>query len=119
MSVFGGFGWGGMGSDDRYGSGADASAARSAQSRVAEMEKRVARLEMVCEAMWSLLRDRAKLSDEDLMGMMAELDLSDGAADGQKGSAGPLACPKCGRANNPKRHDYCIYCGELLRTRPF
>jgi hypothetical protein len=115
MSIF--YGMGGM-SFDNADSGAG-SAARSAQSSVAEMEKRIGRLEMVCEAMWTLLREQTGMTDDDLMGMMAELDLSDGQADGQKGAAGPRDCPKCGRPNNPKRHDYCIYCGELLRTSPF
>jgi len=94
------------------------SAATGAQSRARSVERDVQRLEMLCEAMWSLMKEKAHLTDDDLMAKMAELDLSDGKADGRKAEGGPVICPQCSRPNN-RRLDYCMYCGEMIRKTPF
>ncbi len=82
------------------------------------LESEVERLTMVCEAMWMLLKDKLGVDDQELMARIAELDLSDGKADGRKDTDGPRNCPGCNRPNS-KRHDFCIYCGQLIRTTPF
>ncbi len=99
------------------GSSAGSSAAR-ANTNVRYLQKDVERLTMICEAMWSMLRDKLGVDDEELMARIAELDLSDGEADGRKEVSGPAMCPKCSRPNS-RRHDFCIYCGTLIRTTPF
>lgn len=81
------------------------------------LEQRIARLELVCEAMWTLLRDETRLSDASLQARIAELDLSDGKADG-RAAKGPLHCPKC-RKPASRRHEFCIWCGAILRQSPF
>jgi len=73
---------------------------------------------MVTEAIWNLVKEKTNLTDEDLMAAVAQLDLSDGVADGKKQADGPLRCPECDRANS-RRHEFCIYCGSMLRTTPF
>jgi hypothetical protein len=100
---------------------AAADAARSARESGAsarQAARDLARLELIAEAMWELVKEKTGLIDEDLLAKIAELDLTDGTADGRKRDAGPIQCPKCSRPNS-RRHDFCIYCGELIRTRPF
>ena len=105
---------------DRVSHAADDAAgpARAASGKQAFTEKEVARLALITQAMWTLVKERTGLTDDDLMAAMAELDLADGRADGRKRPAGPIDCPKCGRTNSRNR-DFCIYCGEMVRTRPF
>ncbi len=86
-------------------------------SDVRALTDRIDRLEMICEAMWMLIREKTNLQDEDLLAQMAALDLTDGQADG-KVARGPIRCGKCSRPNS-RRHDFCIYCGTLIRTKPF
>jgi len=93
------------------------SQARDASTSVHYLEEEVDRLKLICEAMWTLIKENTKLTDEDLVAVMAQLDLSDGQADGKK-KTGPAICPKCDRPNS-RRHDMCIYCGQFLKTKPF
>ena len=85
----------------------------SPAARVRYLEERTERLEMVCEAMWNLLKAKFEVKDEDLLAQVAQLDLTDGVTDG-KVTREPLRCPNCGRANS-RRHDRCIYCATPLR----
>ena len=86
-------------------------------TQVRYLESRLDRLEMICEAMFNLLKEHMQVEDADLMACIAELDLSDGAADG-KVARGPQRCGKCNRPNS-RRHDFCIYCGQMMRVSPF
>ncbi|QNN24223.1 zinc ribbon domain-containing protein [Planctomycetales bacterium ZRK34] len=92
-------------------------ASASETSNVRHLQQQVDRLEMICEAMWSLLRDKVGESDEALMAKVLELDLSDGQADG-KVARGPQKCPNCNRPNS-RRHEFCIYCGQPIRKSAF
>jgi len=89
----------------------------SDSSSIRGLQQKVDRLEMICEAMWDLLRDKVGESDESLMAKILELDLSDGSADG-KVQRGPAKCANCDRPNS-RRHEFCIYCGQPLRNKPF
>jgi len=100
-----------------YGSRQPAARSTETSADVRYLESRIDRLEMICEAMWNLLKERLPAADEDLMGCIAELDISDGVADG-KVQRGAMKCPKCNRPNS-RRHDFCIYCGEMVRQSPF
>lgn len=73
-----------------------------------EMQK----LKLVNQALWELLRDGARLKDEDLIAKMQEIDLRDGKEDGEI-TEGPLRCPDCGRVS-ASRHGRCLYCGTLF-----
>ncbi len=78
-------------------------------SHVAELERRMDKLTMLCSAMWELLQERTDLTDDDLNERVMQIDLRDGQADGkvQKEVAN---CPKCGRVMS-QRHVRCLYCG--------
>ncbi len=86
-----------------------ASDARSAKRDVSHMEDRIERLSLVCMAMWSLIQDKTKLTEEDLMERVRMIDLMDGTEDG-KASQTVQKCHACGRTMSP-RHQKCLYCG--------
>jgi hypothetical protein len=82
---------------------------------ITELEHHIARLSLMNQALWELLRDRLNLSDEDLAAKVNEVDVRDGVKDGMI-TQGPLQCPRCGRISN-SRHYKCLYCG-LAFERP-
>ncbi len=86
--------------------------AETAADSVRELQSKVERLSMICQAMWELLRKKAKLTDEDIIKQMQVIDLRDGVADG-KMTRQTLVCPECGR-NVSSRREQCLYCGTWL-----
>lgn len=94
------------------------SAARQALEAARIAEERVEKLTLVCAAMWTLIRDRSQLTEEDLAAAIRELDLKDGTEDG-KVTQRIVKCPQCGRTMHP-RHHRCLYCGtEGLKDTAF
>lgn len=118
MAVF----WG---TDHRQGSSildgldsADArGAAHDAQSSARAMEVRLDRALMACEAMWTILRDKLGVTEEEFVTRMNEIDLQDGHLDG-KVRRTAVTCPKCSRIISP-RFPRCMYCGEMIVHEPF
>ena len=101
----------GISSAHAHGSAARAeSAATGARRDVSHLEDRLERLSLVCMAMWSLLQDKTKLTEEDLLERVRLIDTVDGVADG-KATRGIQKCPSCGRTMSP-RHRKCLYCGH-------
>lgn len=80
-----------------------------ARADVKLLQDRVDKLTLVCMAMWELLRDKAQLSEAELMEKVKEIDLRDGVPDG-KVTKTVAQCPKCNRVMSP-RHKRCMYCG--------
>lgn len=93
------------------------STARKAQTKVQELEDRLSRAMLACEAMWTLARDKLGLTEEMLMERITEIDLSDGKLDG-KVVRQVSPCPHCKRPNS-LRFVHCIYCGQTLPRAPF
>jgi hypothetical protein len=77
---------------------------------VRRLEDKLDSLALTCQALWEILRDRTKLTEEDLIEKIMEIDLRDGKEDGRMGTAG-APCPRCNRVLS-RRHDNCMYCGE-------
>lgn len=92
-------------------------AANEARSALIDLEHQVARLSLLNQALWELIRDRLHLTDADLERMAHDVDLRDGRQDGQI-SATAVRCPTCGRVNNSK-HAKCLYCGQLFEKPAF
>jgi hypothetical protein len=105
-----------------YGAGVDtsaisaaASAARastaagSARREVDQLEERIDRLALVCMAMWSLMQDKTRVTEEELMERVKAIDLMDGVED-RKATRTVAKCSKCSRTMSP-RHRRCLYCG--------
>jgi len=98
-----------------------AAAARAGQvpikGKLQELQDALDRTTLVCEAMWTLLRDRTGLTEEDLVNRVNEIDLSDGKLDG-KVRRGGVCCPSCGRTV-ARRFRKCLYCGQAIVYHPF
>jgi hypothetical protein len=91
---------------------AASSDAASAKRDVHELEKELGRLKLVCAAVWELLKERAKLTEDDLVTKVAELDAKDGVADGML-TRGIRKCAACGRTV-PSKQNKCMYCGMVV-----
>ena len=74
------------------------------------LTERVDRAELLVHALWSVLKSRLKVTDDELRVMIARIDLEDGREDGKVGQKrdAPM-CSKCGRPLNLERSS-CIYC---------
>jgi hypothetical protein len=83
----------------------------------AELDVRLDRTLLVCEAMWTLLRDKLGVTDEELVDRINEVDLSDGKLDGKVRKT-PVSCPKCGRTIS-RKFPQCMYCGQAIIHDPF
>jgi hypothetical protein len=99
----------------------DAARAEGAAGRslgaVHTLEARLERLALITEALWTLLRERVGMTDEQLLERIREVDLSDGVLDG-KVRRGTSECPACQRVLS-KRHSHCLYCGAEVEREPF
>lgn len=84
----------------------------NATSDVRSMQREIDRLSLACLAMWQIVSANTNTTDEDLVRLMRELDMSDGAADGRLSPPDtPVKCGKCGRTAL-RGHPRCAYCGE-------
>jgi len=92
-------------------------AADRATAKAESVEQRLDRALLTMEAMWTLLRDRLQVRDEELVKRIVELDESDGILDG-KVRRPPKSCPHC-RKTIPARFLRCLYCGEAVAPEPF
>ena len=94
------------------------SAARDASRSVDELEQQVDRLTLISWALWTLIQEETKLTEQDLMERVKNLDLMDGSADG-KVTRQVATCSSCNRVMS-QRHQRCIYCGaEKLQSSAF
>ena len=91
--------------------------AYQARDSVRELSHQVERLSLLNQALWELLRERAKLTDADLLAKAKEIDLRDGQEDNAI-SKHPVRCPSCKRVCNSK-HFKCIYCGQEFERTAF
>ena len=73
---------------------ASVSSSSSSLEAWAELDARVDRLLLVIEAMWSMLKEDGH-TDEELAARIAEIDNSDGVADGRK-VLPAVTCRSCG-----------------------
>jgi len=91
--------------------------ARESATRVDELEARCDRALLVCEALWTVLRDKLNVSEEELVNTVNDIDLSDGKLDG-KVRRDATDCGQCGRRVS-RRFTKCMYCGHTLGVGPF
>ena len=87
-------------------------------SPLADVNHRLETLTLLCMAMWSLIQEETKLTEQDLVERVKQCDLLDDVADG-KITRKLAKCSACGRPMSP-RHKRCIYCGaDRLILSPF
>jgi hypothetical protein len=83
-----------------------------------DVDERVERLALLCQAMWELLSERCQVTRNDLVSKVVEVDLRDGREDGKIGVR-VLECPKCKNPVNSRRPK-CMVCGAVVATKhPF
>ena len=99
----------------------DASEARSkasdARRQVEALTARVDRMMLVCEALWTFVRERLNVTEEELVTRVNDIDLSDGKLDG-KVRQDAVTCPRCGR-KIARRFTQCMYCEQPMVHDPF
>lgn len=88
------------------------SKARRAEQELDQLRRHVERMSLASQAMWEPIRERTRLSEEDLEAKMLEVDGRDGVVDG-KISVRVQVCGSCGRNTNSRR-DTCIMCGAPI-----
>lgn len=91
--------------------------AKKAQRSATEIEAKLDRALLACEAMWTMLRDKLGMTDVDLLKRINEIDLSDGKLDG-KVRRSAVSCPSCSRTI-ARRFPKCMYCGQAIMHDPF
>lgn len=94
----------------------DASAtARNLQADVRRLERMVEGLNLANMAMWSMLKEKFNVTDEQLLRRIHEIDASDGKLDGRHRpvKSAPSACVHCSRPVS-KGRPTCIYCGKSV-----
>lgn len=85
---------------------------------IEQLENRLARTTLACQALWELLKTRLGLTEEELLAKMDEIDERDGVKDG-KMSPTVCLCGACGRKVN-SISPRCMYCGaELVKPHVF
>ncbi len=94
-----------------------AKTAKAARTDARDVEDRLDRALLACEAMWSILRDKLGVTDIELVERINDIDLSDGELDG-KTRKPAVTCPKCGR-KIAQRFPKCMYCGQPIVHDPF
>ena len=117
MSIFWSMGTAGRVASASADAAGAANQARTAQNDVQELEVRLERALMACEAMWSLMRDKMGVTDEELANRINDIDLSDGKLDGKVRKT-PVSCPNCKRTIS-RRFATCMYCGQPIVHDPF
>lgn len=91
--------------------------ARGSRRQVEELQARLDRTLLTCEAIWTLVRDKFGLTEVDLLNRINELDMADGRLDGKVRRPGHK-CPACERVIGP-RFPNCMYCGQGVQFSPF
>ncbi|MBX7246956.1 MAG: hypothetical protein K1X53_15775 [Candidatus Sumerlaeaceae bacterium] len=85
------------------------------ESRLTDLEIRMNRMALACQALWEILRDRGGISEDEVFRRMEEIDVRDGNLDGKIG-AEVIQCEGCGKNVNSTRL-ICIYCGRRNSSR--
>ena len=82
------------------------------------LQDEVARLHLVVEALWEILRKHHGLSNQALLQAMHEIDQRDGRLDGKSLRSEISICPGCGKVLE-KGVPTCMHCGLLHKVSPF
>jgi hypothetical protein len=90
---------------------------RSDDSEIKHLQATIAKVLMINEALWEIVRDQHGLTDEDLHNKIHEVDMRDGQADG-KNQRKATKCPNCEHMVS-SRHPACLYCGHVMDSSIF
>lgn len=82
---------------------------KDAKAAIDRYEEQIDRLTLACMAMWSIIKEKLNVTEEDFIKRIEEIDKQDGQLDG-KLRIQVSNCPQCHRAMSV-RHNRCLYCG--------
>ncbi len=92
--------------------------ARESTEDVRDLRAQIERLQMICEGMWTILRETTGATEQQLLELIEEIDLRDGKHDGRCVKP-PAKCARCQRVVSA-RTNVCLYCGSMQeRTTVF
>ncbi len=103
----------------RPGESPDRPATAPAPKEYLQVQQRLDRMALVVRAMWTLLAEKAGVTEADLARRITDLDASDGVIDGRV-TTPPFRC-SCG-AMVCRRFNRCLFCGKQYadsQTSPF
>lgn len=83
---------------------------RDAALDIRDLRHEIARLQLMNQALWELIKGRLNVTEAELEQKANEIDLRDGVQD-EAITVTPLKCPTCGRVSS-SRHWKCLYCGQ-------
>lgn len=92
-------------------------AAQAESASLHDLQAQIDKLQLICMAMWSILKEKTQTTEEDLLKRIETIDLSDGKLDG-KVRVQITRCPQCNRVLSA-RHNRCLYCGYTPPTGDF
>ncbi|HTB62103.1 MAG TPA: hypothetical protein VK737_00830 [Opitutales bacterium] len=92
--------------------------AADAELKVDHLEREVHHLSLVCDGLWSLLREKLGYTDAELIAHVSAVEAKEYGPDGTKKASTPRQCPKCQRVAM-RYHSTCAYCGEHLTPSLF
>jgi len=77
------------------------------EGKIKDLHDRIETLTVACQAMWELLSEQTNIGESRLARKIEEVDLRAGAT---------VNCARCGRPNNSRRHQTCLYCGYDINS---
>lgn len=92
--------------------------ANDAASKVAELEQKVEKTLIICEALWSIVKKSHKLEDSHLVQLMKDIDSADGVLNGRVKKSPPVVCSECNKTVQRGKIK-CMYCGHENEISPF
>ena len=88
------------------------------RNRVKILENNVAKALLINEALWELIREKLRLTDDELNEKLYAVDMRDGTLDGKNQRSHAIKCPQCNRTVS-HRHAACLYCGHIMDDSVF
>lgn len=89
---------------------------RSTREASAKKDLQLARLQLVMQGMWEVMRDRHGVTEQELEAKILEIDLRDGTKDGRIAREVAI-CSACNRKTGIRHHRKCFYCGEPIKAQ--
>ncbi len=85
--------------------------ASDAAERVRDLQIRLDHLTLACTALWSILKEKTGITEDELLARIKELDLADDGVQDGRLKKKAIICPNCGRTMS-STHLRCMYCGH-------
>lgn len=87
--------------------------AKAALESIQQLQQRVDRLSLLCQALFEELQKTSGLTEDRLKERMLEIDMRDGRRDGKLDMTAAGKCPDCGHPITRPRPN-CFWCGAKL-----